>query len=65
VVRRALVIVLTLASAACGATHDRPTAPPPTGPPAVAVAPDLAAQFAYDASTPMGLVEKSSVTDGT
>ena len=64
-VRRALVIVLTLASAACGATDDRPTAPAPTGPLSVAVAPDLAAQFAYDASAPMGLVEKGSTTDGT
>jgi dienelactone hydrolase len=65
VVRRALVIVLTLASAGCGATDDRPTAPPTTGPPSVTVAPDLAAQFAYDASAPMGLVEKGSTTDGT
>ena len=64
-VRRALVIVLTLASASCGATDVRPTAPPTTGPPSVAVAADLAAQFAYDASAPMGLVEKGNATDGT
>jgi dienelactone hydrolase len=65
VVRRALVIVLTLASAGCGATDVRPTAPATSGPPSVAVAPDLAAQFAYDASAPMGLVEKDSTIDGT
>jgi dienelactone hydrolase len=64
VVRRALVIVLTLASAACSATGDRPTASPTSGVPSAAVALDLAAQFAYDASAPMGLVEKSSTTDG-
>jgi dienelactone hydrolase len=65
VVRLLLILVLTLASAACGATDVRPTAPPTTGAPQVAVAPDLAAQFAYDASAPLGLVEKSSTTDGT
>ena len=64
-VRGALVIVLTLASAACGATDARPTAAPTTVPPPAAVAPDLAAQFAYDAGAPMGLVEKGSTTDGT
>ena len=64
-VRRALIIVMTLTSAACDATDDRRTAPATTGAPAVAVAPDLAAQFAYDGSAPMGLVEKSSTTDGT
>jgi dienelactone hydrolase len=65
VVRRALIIVLTLASAGCGVTDARPTAPPATGSSSVAVAPDLAAQFAYDANGPMGLVEKGSTTDGT
>jgi dienelactone hydrolase len=61
---RTLVIVLTLASAACGATDDRPSAPP-TSSSSVAVAPDLAGQFAYEANGPIGLVEKGSTTDGT
>ena len=64
-VRLLLVLVLTLASAACGATDDHPTASPTNGSPQVAVAADLAAQFAYDASAPLGLVEKGSTTDGT
>jgi dienelactone hydrolase len=64
VVRRALVIVLTLASASCSATDVRSTAPP-TASASVAVAPDLAAQFAYDASAPIGLVEKGTTSDGT
>ena len=64
-VRLLLVLVLTLVSAACSATDVRPTAPPTTGAPSVAVAPDLVAQFAYDASAPMGLVEKGSTTDET
>ena len=62
--RPLLVLVLTLASASCGPTDVRPTAPP-TASASLAVSADLAAQFAYDASAPMGLVEKSSTTDGT
>jgi dienelactone hydrolase len=65
VVRLLFALVLTLASASCGATDARPTAPPATGSTSVAVAPDLAAQFAYDADAAMGLVEKGSTTDGT
>lgn len=63
-VRHALVIVLTLTSAACGATDGRPTAAPTTSS-SVAVAPDLAAQFAYDANAPLDVIERGSALDGS
>ncbi len=62
-VRRALVISLALASAACGATDVRATAQP-TASASVAVALELAAQFGYDASAPADLVERGSSLDG-
>jgi dienelactone hydrolase len=64
VVRHAFVIVLALTSAACGATGVGPTAAP-TATASVAVATELAAQFAYDPSAPIGLVDIGSTTDGT
>ena len=63
--RRAISIVLTLTSAACGATDVRPTATPTTGPPSVAVAPDLAAQFGYDANAPLDVIERGNSLEGT
>jgi dienelactone hydrolase len=64
VVWRALVIVVALASAACDAANVPATATA-TASSSVAVAPDLAAQFAYEASAPMGLIENGTTTDGT
>jgi dienelactone hydrolase len=64
VIWRALVIVLALTSTACGATNVPPAATAAASS-SVAVATDLAAQFAYDASAPMGLIENGSTTDGT
>jgi dienelactone hydrolase len=64
VFRSIIAIVLSLAPAACSATAVPPVAPP-TAIASVAIAADLAAQFAYDASAPIGLVERGSTTDGT
>lgn len=61
---RAIVLVLSLTSAACGAANVPPTATA-TASGAVEVAADLAAQFAYDASASMGLIEAGRTTDGT
>ncbi|MEP6695151.1 MAG: dienelactone hydrolase family protein [Chloroflexota bacterium] len=60
---RALVILLALVSAGCGSSDVGATAPP-TASALVAVAADLTAQFAYDASAPIDLVERSSAPDG-
>lgn len=77
--RSALVILLTLSSAACGADEHRPTAAP-TASVSAAVAPaltppstlpsgarleELAAQFAYDASAALAVVERGIALDGT
>jgi dienelactone hydrolase len=77
VVRRCLVFLLALASITCGPSDVGLTAPPAAS---VAVAPtptprtpvptgtrleDLAAQFAYDASAPIGIAERGSGPDGT
>jgi dienelactone hydrolase len=79
VVRRCLVLLLAVASSACGPSDVGLTAPP-TATASLAVAPtatprtpvptgtrleDLAAQFAYDASAPIGVVERGSAPDGT
>ena len=63
-VRRTIGIALSLAIAACGAASVPPTATT-MATASVAPATDLAAQFAYDASAPIGLVEKGSTPDGT
>jgi dienelactone hydrolase len=63
VVRRASVLVLAVASAACGAGDVRQTVPP-TASASVAVAPDLIAQFSYDADAPIDLVERGIASDG-
>lgn len=78
-VRRCLVVVLTVVSIACSAGEVSPTAPP-TAAAFVAVAPtptprtpvpsgtrleDLAPQFAYDASAAVGVTERGSALDGT
>jgi dienelactone hydrolase len=78
VVRRSLALIVALSLVACDARAVPPT--PPTAAGSVAVSPtatprtpvpsgarleDLAAQFAYDASAPLGIVERSSVPDGT
>jgi len=77
VVRRCLVLCLALASITCGPSDVGLTAPPSA---ATSVAPtptprtpvptgtrleDLAAQFVYDASAPIGIVERGSAPDGT
>jgi dienelactone hydrolase len=80
VVRRSLALCITLVFAAtCGASAVPPTVPPsaaasiaasPTATPRTPVPSgtrleDLAAQFAYDASAPIGIVERGSAPDGT
>jgi dienelactone hydrolase len=79
VVRRSLALCATLALAACGASAVPPTvspsaaasiAPSPTATPRTplplgARLEDLAAQFAYDASAAIGIVERGSAPDGT
>jgi dienelactone hydrolase len=79
VVRPCLVLLLAVASTACGPSDVGLTAPP-AATTSVAVAPaptprtpvptgtrleDLAAQFAYDASVPIGIAERGSAPDGT
>ena len=78
-VRRCLALFLALASITCGPSDVGLTAPPSAAA-SVAVAPtptprtpvptgtrleDLAAQFAYDASAPIGIIERGSAPDGT
>ena len=78
-VRRSLVLLVLLTFVACGASVVPPTAQP-TAVASAAVAPsptprtplpagtrleDLAAQFAYDASAPIGISERGSAMDGT
>jgi dienelactone hydrolase len=62
VVRRLLLLVLTLALPTCSPTDVRPSATPAAS--AAAVAPD-ATLFAYDAGAPLDLVERSSAADGS
>ena len=61
-VRVVLILVLTLALPTCSPADVRPSTPPAAS--AAAVAPD-ATLFAYDASAPLDLVERSSTTDGS
>ena len=78
-VRRSLALLLAVASIACGPSDTGLTAPP-IATASAAVAPaatprtpvptgtrleDLAAQFAYDASAPIGIVERGNAPDGT
>jgi dienelactone hydrolase len=62
VVRRLLLLVLTLALPTCSPTDVRPSAAPAAS--AAAAAPD-ATLFAYDAGAPLDLVERSSAADGS
>jgi dienelactone hydrolase len=62
VVRRRLLLVLTLVSASCSPIDVRPAAS--SGALGAAVASD-ASLFAYDASAPLELVERSSAADGS
>ena len=73
-VRRWLALLLALASITCGPSDVgltppsvavSPTATPRTPVPVGTRLEDLAAQFAYDASAPIGMVERGSVPDGT
>lgn len=79
VIRRALAVLLTVASAGCDATEVRPSAPP-ASPSSVTAGPsptqrtplpsgtrveDLAVQFRYDASAPIDLSERATAPDGT
>ena len=78
-VRRSLALLVALTFVACGASAVPATARP-TATASAAVAPnptprtplpagtrleDLAAQFAYDASAPIGIIERGSAIDGT
>jgi len=62
VVRRLLLLVLTLVSAGCSPIDVRPAASSAAS--VAAVAPD-ASLFSYDASAPLDLVERSSALDGS
>ena len=78
-VRRSLVVVFTVALVACGAS-EVPQAARPTATATASIAPtasprtpvpsgtrldDLAGQFTYDSSVPLGTTERGSALDGT